>query len=155
MRKGGAARALSLTPERRPAISRKGVEAKKAKAGLPKAICGNEDRRLVFGRIEIQCYVLDNETRVLTVRTLQSGIGMSKGGGKEGARKIPALMARLKEKGIEIMDLDVRANNPIRFVLPSGNIADGFFVSECTLYATINCRRSIAQKFGEPGKLGG
>lgn len=51
---------------------------------------------------------------------------MSEGGGKGGARKIPALMARLKEKGIEIMDLDVRANNPIRFILPSGNVADGY-----------------------------
>jgi hypothetical protein len=124
--KGGAARALALTPEKRREISHKGVVAKKLKAGLPRAICGAEDKRLVFGEIEIQCYVLDNETRVLTLRTLQSGIGMSEGGGKGGARKIPALMARLKEKGIQIMDLDLRANNPFQFVLPSGNIADGY-----------------------------
>ena len=124
--RGGAARALALTPERKREIAMAGVSAKKAKAGLPKAICGAEDKRLVFGSIEIQCYVLDNETRVLTLRSLQSGIGMSEGGGKGGARKIPALMARLKENGIEIMNLDVRANSPIQFVSPTGNIADGY-----------------------------
>ncbi len=37
---------------------------------------------------------------------------MSEGGGKGGARKIPSLMTRLANKGIDIMDLDVRANNP-------------------------------------------
>ena len=124
--KGGVARALALTPERRKEISLIAAKAKKARAELPRAICGSEDRRLVFGDIEIQCYVLDNETRVLTLRTLQSGIGMSEGGGKGGARKIPALMARLKKNGIEIMDLDVRANEPIRFITPSGNVADGY-----------------------------
>lgn len=123
---GGAARALALSSEKRKEISQKGVLAKKAKASLPKAICGNDDRKIVFGEIEIQCYVLEDETRVLTLRTLQSGIGMSEGGGKGGARKIPALMSRLKEKGIEIMDLDARANNPIQFVSPSGKIADGY-----------------------------
>ena len=54
---------------------------------------------LIFGNIEIQCYVLDNETRVLTMRSLQSGIGMSEGGGKGGARKIPALMSSFGQKG--------------------------------------------------------
>lgn len=124
--KGGAARALALTPERRKEISANAIAARKAKAGLPKAICGTEDKKIVYGEIEIQCYVLDDETRVLTLRSLQSGIGMSEGGGKDGARKIPALMARLRGKGINIMDLDVRANSPIRFILPSGNIADGY-----------------------------
>lgn len=47
---------------------------------------------------------------------------MSEGGGKGGARKIPALMTRLASKGLEIMELDVRANNPIKFITPSRNI---------------------------------
>ncbi len=124
--KGGAARALSLSPERRKEISEMAVKAKKDRASLPKAICGTEDRKLILGDIEIQCYVLEDETRVLTLRTLQSGMGMSEGGGKGGARKIPALMARLREKGIEINNLDVRANNPLSFLTPSGQVADGY-----------------------------
>jgi hypothetical protein len=55
---------------------------------------------------------------VLSLRSLQSGIGMSEGGGKEGERKIPALMSRLAKKGIDIMGLDLRANEPIRFITP-------------------------------------
>ena len=124
--KGGEARALALTPERRKEIAMKGVLAKKERASLPKAIAGAEDKLLVIGNMEIQCFVLDDETRVLTLRTLQSGIGMSEGGGKGGARKIPALMARLAEKGLDIMNLDARANNPIKFITPGGNLADGY-----------------------------
>ncbi|MFC4624204.1 hypothetical protein ACFO1V_03010 [Daeguia caeni] len=115
-----------MSPERRREIALKGVEAKKERANLPKAICGSDDRKLQFGDIEIQCYVLEDETRVLSLRSLQSGIGMSEGGGKGGARKIPALMARLANKGMEINGLDVRANTPIRFVTPSNTIADGY-----------------------------
>lgn len=124
--KGGIKKNALMTIEQKKDHSLKMVAAKKEKASLPKTICGDEDKRIVFGDIEIQCFVLEGEMRVLTLRTLQSGIGMSEGGGKGGVRKIPALMARLKEKGIEIMDLDVRANNPIRFITPSGAIADGY-----------------------------
>ncbi|MGX9993762.1 P63C domain-containing protein (plasmid) [Rhizobium sp. Z1P35] len=63
---------------------------------------------------------------MLSLRSLQSGIGMSEGGGKGGVRKIPALMARLAQSGIDIMGLDVRANEPTRFITPSGVIADGY-----------------------------
>lgn len=123
---GGDARALALTADRRREISRQGVLAKRERAQLPKAICGDDAKPIVIGDIELQCYVLEDETRVLTLRGLQGSIGLSEGGGKEGARKIPALMARLKEKGLHIMDLDVRANSPIRFLTPAGTIADGY-----------------------------
>lgn len=123
---GGIARSRALSAERRKAISRQGVIARRERANLPRAICGDDTRPIVIGEIELQCYVLDDETRVLTLRDLQGSIGLSEGGGKEGARKIPALMARLKEKGLDIMDLDARANNPIRFITPRNTLADGY-----------------------------
>ncbi len=123
---GGLARAKSLTPEKRKEISDKANAAKRDRASLPRAVCGSEDKSIVIGGIAIQCYVLDDETRVLSLRSLQSGIGMSEGGGKGGARKIPALMARLREKGCDVKDLDVRANSPINFIMPSGGVADGY-----------------------------
>ena len=83
----GLARANSLSSERRREIAMMGVQARRDRASLPKTICGTDDKRITFGDIEIQCYVLEDETRVLTLRTLQSGIGMSEGGGKSGARK--------------------------------------------------------------------
>lgn len=124
--RGGARKNALMTPGQRKELSMKMQFAKKQRAGLPKAICGSEDQQITFGDIHIQCFVLDDETRVLTLRTLQSGIGMSEGGGKDGARKIPSLMVRLRNKGLNIMDLDVRANNPISFITPSGNVADGY-----------------------------
>lgn len=74
----------------------------------------------------IHSYVLEDETRVLSLRGLQSGVGLSEGGGKEGVRKIPALMSRLKQKGLNVMELDARANSPFRFVTTSGAVADGY-----------------------------
>lgn len=153
--RGGEARALALTPERKREIAQMGVAAKKERALLPKAICGSDDRRLVFGDIEIQCYVLEDETRVLTMRSLQSGIGMSEGGGKGGARKIPALMARLKEKGINIMDLDVRANNPIRFITPSNVVADGYdarmLPDICAVLIDADRKRALDKRYSSIG----
>lgn len=124
--KGGIARAKALTPARRKEISLRAVQAKKDRASLPKAICGSEDRKMVFGSIEIQPYVLEDERRVLSLRSLQSGIGMSEGGGKGGARKIPTLMRRIAKSGINTMGLEVRANEPIRFITPTGTTADGY-----------------------------
>jgi len=64
---------------------------------------------------------------VLAQRGLHSGIGLSEGGGKGGARKIAVLMERLAEKGLNIRGLVARANTPIRFIPPhGGNPADGY-----------------------------
>src|SRR6266403_5905802 len=76
---------------------------------------GAVDRPLRIGEIEIPCYVLADGTRVLAQRGLQSGIGLSQGGGKTGARRIAELMAGLAEKGIDVRGLIARANSPIRF----------------------------------------
>jgi P63C domain len=66
---------------------------------------------------------------------LQSGIGLSEGGGKSGARKIVDLLLRLAKKGIDIKDLVARANSPIRFIPPhGGNPADGY---EATILSDI------------------
>jgi hypothetical protein len=127
--KGGQARNRNLSPQRRQEIARMGALAKLEKAGgkLPLlAKYGADDRPLRIGSIEIPCYVLADGTRVLSLRGLQGGIGMSAGGGKSGARKIVTLMERLHEKDINIRNLSARANSPIRFIPPHGGIADGY-----------------------------
>jgi len=128
--KGGMARATKLTAQQRSDIARIGAMTKWANEGksVPMlAAYGAADRPLVIGDIEIPCYVLADGTRVLAQRGLQSGIGLSEGGGKGGARKIVELVERLGEKGIEIRGLIARANSPIRFIPPhGGNPADGY-----------------------------
>ena len=125
---GGQARATKLTHQRRAEIAREAARARWSKTGsMVVAHYGAPERPLRIGDIEIPCYVLSDGTRVLAQRGLQSGIGLSEGGGPGGARKIAALMARLREKGIDIRGLVARANSPIRFIPPhGGNPADGY-----------------------------
>ena len=73
------------------------------------------------GDIEIPAYVLDDGTRVLSQRGLQTGIGMSTGGGsKAGEQRIAVFMDGLAQKGVVIKDLAARLRDPIRFATPGG-----------------------------------
>lgn len=64
---GGKARMAKLTPDERKAISAKMVEAKKAKAGLPKA---THNGKLKIGNIELDVAVLDNDSRILSATSV-------------------------------------------------------------------------------------
>lgn len=124
---GGIARAKALSPEARKAIAAKAAAARWSTVGLPKATHGSPDKPIRIGGVELSCYVLPDETRVLAQRGLQGALGMSQGGGRGGERRIVTLLARLEKKGIEINDLIARANSPIKFIPPhGGNPADGY-----------------------------
>ena len=45
-----------------------------------KVIAGAPEKPMRIGGIEIQCYVLEDETRVITQRSLYSAVGVSRGG---------------------------------------------------------------------------
>jgi len=118
--KGGAARAAKLSPERRKAISQKGVDAKKERASLPKATHGSSDKPLRIGDIEIPCYVLEDGTRVLSQRGLITGIGMSSGSTRSGDARHVAFFDQEAIKPFLVNDLAVMLKEPIRFVPPHG-----------------------------------
>ncbi len=101
-KKGGQARAASLSKEERREIAQQAalVRWKGKDAGtisnLRKVICGSPDKPLVFDDVEIQCYVLEDETRVLSQTGLQHGVGLSKGGGSAaGTHRLVQLMNRI------------------------------------------------------------
>ena len=77
---------------------------------------------MVIGDIEIPCYVLEDETRVLSQRGLQSAIGMSTGGARRGTgeRRIAEFVGYLGRKGIGINALTASAESPIEFQPPGG-----------------------------------
>ena len=87
-----------------------------------KVIAGAPDRPLVIGDIEIPCYVLEDEQRVLSQRGLQVGIGMGTGGGTaiRGAPRIASFVASLEQKGLDTKDLTARSQSPIEFQPPGG-----------------------------------
>lgn len=127
--KGGKARDKALTPERKREIALLGVEARRAKAhgDLPKVTHGDLGHPLTIGDIEIPCFVLSDGLRVLTQRGLQTGIGMSEGGGsKSGEQRLAVFFDGLAAKGIDVKDLPARIRNPTRFILPGGGVAYGF-----------------------------
>ena len=58
----------------------KNAQMSKKKQPL-KVIAGAPHRPLVIGDIEIPCYVLEDETRVLSQRGMTEGIGLAGSGG--------------------------------------------------------------------------
>lgn len=90
---------------------------------------GSADHPLRIGNIEIPCYVLENEARVITQRGLQTAIGMSKSGGTFGAHRMARFIENLRDHpnmaasltlkddkdGFNWSDLVERINNPISF----------------------------------------
>lgn len=142
---GGIARAASMTPEQRKEMAQKGVRTRMERKAMMEATHGSADRPLCIGDEEIPCYVLSDGTRVLTMRGLQSALGFSGGGGKEGARKIPSFLLRMEKKGINIKDLALRADSPIDFKISGGVVATGY---EATILADICDAIMEARKVG-------
>lgn len=76
------ARLTKLTPEQRKEIAAAGAKARWAKAqpdrkSLPRAMYGADDRPLRIGDLEIPCYVLEDERRVLTISGIMSAMNMA------------------------------------------------------------------------------
>jgi len=139
--KGAAARSAKLSPERRKEIAKRAVAAKAEIASLPKATHGSSDHPLRIGDVELACYVLDDETRLLSQRGLQRGIGMSTGGGAAGEQRLASFALSISEKSLKNRDLAARSTalserlkTPIRFRPPFGPPVFGY---EATLLADL------------------
>ena len=90
--------------------------------GPLKVIAGTPDHPLVVGGVEIPCYVLEDETRVLSERGFLAGIGRSErasGRTQNGADKLPGFLSADNLRPFISNDL-AEATNPVRFQLPQG-----------------------------------
>lgn len=133
--------ASGMTPEQLAARAKKGAAARWGEKPL-NATHGSADHPLRIGEIEIPCYVLEDGTRVLSHRGLQSGIGMSSGGGSAGEQRLAAFALSIAEKSKEISDLHARGTalaerlkSPIPFKVPGiGSVANGY---EATVLADL------------------
>ena len=76
----------------------------------------------MIGNVEIQCYVLEDETRVFSQRGLLAGVGMGTGGSKKliGAPRMVEFVGGLEGKGLNTNNLAARLNSPVQFQPPSG-----------------------------------
>ena len=130
--KAGKASARKLSPEQRRARASAGAQARWAKVDptrqpLPKAICGAHDRPLRIGDISIPCYVLDDETRVLTAGGMGDGIGLSRGGSMiAGMNRLELFISRDRINPFVSNGLAERIQAPSVFITPTGGRAYGY-----------------------------
>lgn len=127
----GKARANSLEPENRSAIAKKAAGTRWAKVlGIPKAIFGSRESPLNIGGIAVDCYVLEDGTRVLTQESFLTSIGRAaKAKGGHGVRtavdSLPPFLAAANLKSL--IDKEItRSTNPIEFLSPTGARVFGY-----------------------------
>ena len=137
--KGGKERAKRLSPDERGRIARKAAAARWGR-DIPNAVCGSPDRPLRLADKEIQCYVLEDGTRVLSQANFLEALGrhpkanVRREGGEE---PIPAI---LQGKAINpFISKDIlEKSRPIRFRTPHGVMASGYradlLPSVCEVY---------------------
>ena len=96
-------------------------------SGQPlEVIAGETDRPLVIGDMEIPCYVLEDETRVLSQRGIFFGLGARRGGTNRGGAEIPRIMASQTLAPFISSELMVALKSHILFRLPQGGEAYGY-----------------------------
>ena len=125
---GGLARAKRLTAEERSDIARKASRARWAvEDPAAQVVCGSPDKPLRIGEIEIECYVLDDDTRVITQASILKAMGRHKrlSGSDERDEHLPPI---LQGKAIRpfISDEVIENAKPISFRLPNGVRAYGY-----------------------------
>lgn len=128
---GGAARAESLTAEERRSIARAAAEQRWSAAGkspLPRATHGSIDHPLRIGKLELECYVLSDGTRVLSQAGFLEALGRHRKASvkrEEGEEQVPPI---LQGKTISpyISREILLKSRPIQFRTPSGATASGY-----------------------------
>lgn len=127
----GKARADSLPPATRSAIAKRASGARWAKElGLPQAIYGSKESPLKIGNLTVDCYVLEDGTRVLTQESFLTVLGRAaKAKGGHGVRtavdSLPPFLAAANLK--PLIDKEIsRSTAPIEFVTPAGSRVFGY-----------------------------
>ena len=123
--KGGQARAKRLTPEERSAIAKKAAEARWT-GDLLQAICGSLDSPLRIADIEIECYVLEDGTRVLTQAGFLEALGRHrKARVRYDEDRVPAIIQGNAIRPF-VSDEILEKTRPVIFRTPHGVRAYGF-----------------------------
>lgn len=96
-------------------------------ATLPRAVFGSQDQPLKIGDIELPCYVLDDERRVLSASGVQLGMAIAQGGSmKKGLSRLELFVSGKIISPFISNDLRDRVQNPILFRTPANGKAYGY-----------------------------
>ncbi len=122
----------SLSPEQRREQAKKGAEARWSKRAVLKATHGSPDHPLRIGDAEIDCYVLEDDTRVVTQRSMIRAIGLTRGGSRgeyESERvgaELPRFATQIWIKDHINSELALALSSPISFKPPGVGMAYGY-----------------------------
>lgn len=124
---GGVARAKKLSSEKRREIAKKGAEARWGSGPVREVLAGSPDKPLQIGGAEIECYVLDDDTRVITQASMLQALGRHRrvAGADSVDLQLPPI---LQGKAIRpyIPDSMIERAQPVSFRLPNGSRANGY-----------------------------
>jgi hypothetical protein len=113
--RSGKARMASLTKKERSQLAKKAARSRwlKEETDPPKrSICGSTERPLVIGDIVIPCYVLEDETRIITLQGMKSALGMNPSG---TSAKFGEFLAVIEPDSATANELATSLAAPIRF----------------------------------------
>jgi hypothetical protein len=125
--RGARARANKLSPKERSKIAKRAAIVRWQRE-LPKAICGSPDKPLTIANIELQCYVLEDGTRVLTQAEFLEALGRHRKANvrREGQEeRIPAILQGKAIRPFITQDI-LEKSRPIIFHTPHGTRASGY-----------------------------
>lgn len=134
--KGGHARAKKLSAGERKAIARRGAATRWSNEDLPRAICSSEDTPLLIAGKALDCYVLEDGTRVLSQGGFLRALGRNKRAATRSLEVPPMLQGLAFERFLtpEILD----KAKPVHFRTPTGSKASGyraeFLPDVCEIY---------------------
>ncbi|MDP1968373.1 MAG: P63C domain-containing protein [Burkholderiaceae bacterium] len=120
---GGNARMNALSPDERREIARKGAAARwnppttEVPDEVRKALWGTPEKLLKIGEVQVECYVLDDKTRVLSGRGMQQAIGLG-GEAKTHGGKLREFLSLSTIKPFVDNDLAMAVEHPVRFIRP-------------------------------------
>ena len=148
--KGGEARAMKLSPERRREIARAAVEARWLKAGkqpLPRATHKGSFKE-EFGT-DVDCYVLNDEQKTAVIS--QTGMGQALGLSSRG-NAFPRFLASKAMESVVGAQLREKIEQPLRFQWSSGGAQPSVIVNgfDATLLVDV-CKAIVAAE--AKGKL--
>ena len=94
--------------------------AKAENKKLPIATHGSTDHPLVLGDVEIPCYVLSDGTRLLSMRGLVAGLGMTTGGTRTGESRLVQMAESIALDQYSSHAVVETLKAPIKFLPPHG-----------------------------------
>ena len=133
--KGGQARRAKLTPKERSDSARKAAIARWGdRDEVPEVFCGAPDQPLRIGDLELTCYVLDDERRVIIQRGVMTALDMAQGtAGRGDGDRLSRFLATKSLSPFVSDELREVITEPIRFRAGS-SMAYGY---EATILADI------------------